>query len=146
MDRRQIFRKDESLKTGRQTGQAAPQEQACAMNTKVHQSEAKQWDDGMIPSTDLAIPPFAYKSDISLDRKFWLIRKWKETDGAASDSARVKGGLLDRSRTVGLACATMRIGLANIIYNICAASCFWRGSALPYNKAKRKIPVAQNAA
>ncbi|KFL91589.1 Mobile element protein [Acetobacter malorum] len=29
--------------------------------------------------------------------------------------------------TVGIAHATMRIGLANIIYNICAASCFWRG-------------------
>ena len=49
--------------------------------------------------TDLAIPFFGYKSNISIDRKFRLIRKWKATDSAASDGLRLREGLLDRSNT-----------------------------------------------
>ncbi|AFW00281.1 transposase [Gluconobacter oxydans] len=60
-------------------------------------TKAKRQDDGTIPTTDLAIPLFGYKSHISIDRKFRLIRKWKTTDAAASDSARLRKGLLDRS-------------------------------------------------
>ena len=62
-------------------------------------TKAKRQDDGTIPSTDLAIPFFGYKSHISIDRKFQLIRKRKTTDAAASDGARLREGLLDRSNT-----------------------------------------------
>ncbi|GAL98671.1 transposase [Acetobacter tropicalis NRIC 0312] len=37
-------------------------------------TKAKRQDDGTIPSTDLAIPFFGYKSHSSIDRKFRLIR------------------------------------------------------------------------
>ena len=52
-----------------------------------------------MPSSDLAIPFFGYKSHISIDRKFRLIRKWKTTDAAASNSARLREGLLDNTNT-----------------------------------------------
>jgi len=53
-------------------------------------TKAKQQDDGMIPTTDLAIPFFGYKSHISIDRKYRFIRKWKATHAAASDGARLR--------------------------------------------------------
>ena len=59
--------------------------------------KAKRQDDGTIPSTDLAIPFFGYKSHISIDRKFRLIRKWKTTNAAVSDGARLREGLLDKT-------------------------------------------------
>ncbi|WP_264779051.1 transposase, partial [Gluconobacter sphaericus] len=62
-------------------------------------TKAKRQEDGSMPATDLAIPFFGYKSHISIDRKFRLIRKWKTTDAAASDGARLREGLLDRSNT-----------------------------------------------
>lgn len=62
-------------------------------------TKAKRQDGGTIPSTDLAIPFIGYKSHIPIDRKFRLIRKWKATDAAASDGARLREGLLDRSNT-----------------------------------------------
>jgi len=128
-----------------------------------------------MPSSDLAIPFFGYKSHVSIDRKYRFIRKWKTTDAAASDGARLREGLLDKAnkdfmekhgfvskvhrkkphlkpmplyiqrsnvgksvirsrvehvfadqksqmglfvRTVGITRATMRIGLANIVYNM----------------------------
>ncbi|KXV67068.1 transposase [Gluconobacter oxydans] len=48
-------------------------------------TKAKRQDDGTIPSTDLAIPFFGYK--------------WKATDAAASDGARLREGLLDKTNT-----------------------------------------------
>ena len=51
---------------------------------------------------DFAIPFFGYKSHISVDRKFRLIRlirKWKVTDAAAGDGARLREVLLDGSNT-----------------------------------------------
>ncbi|BCI66616.1 IS5 family transposase ISMac22 [Acetobacter aceti] len=60
-------------------------------------TKAKRQDDGNMPATDLAIPFFGYKSHISIDRKFRLIRKWKATDAAASDGARLREGLLDKT-------------------------------------------------
>jgi hypothetical protein len=61
-------------------------DQSCAMDAEVHQSKASGGRDVSL-STDLAIPFFGYKSHISIDRKFRLIRKWKTTDAAASDGA-----------------------------------------------------------
>jgi len=54
-------------------------------------TKAKRQEDGTPPATDLAIPFFGYKSHVSIDRKFRLIRKWKAkaTDAAASDGARL---------------------------------------------------------
>ncbi len=57
-------------------------------------TKAKRQDDGTIPATDLAIPFFGYKSHVSMDRKFRLIRKWKTTDGA-----RLREGVLDKTNT-----------------------------------------------
>ncbi|MFS8366653.1 transposase [Acetobacter oryzifermentans] len=62
-------------------------------------TKAKRQEDGTMPATDLAIPFFGYKSHISIDRKFRLIRKWKTTDAAASDGARLREGLLDKGNT-----------------------------------------------
>jgi len=55
-------------------------------------TKAKRQEDRTMPATDLAIPFFSYKSHISIDRKFRLIRKWKTTDAAASDGARLREG------------------------------------------------------
>jgi hypothetical protein len=46
-------------------------------------TKAQREDNGTIPSTDLVIPFFGYKSHISIDQKFMLICKWKTTDAAA---------------------------------------------------------------
>ena len=62
-------------------------------------AKAKRQDDGTMPSSDLAIPFFGYKSHVSIDRKFRFIRKWKTTDAAANDGARLREGLLDKSNT-----------------------------------------------
>ena len=62
-------------------------------------TKAKRQDDGTIPATDLAIPFFGYKSHVCIDRKFRLIRKWKATDAAANDGARLREGLLDKANT-----------------------------------------------
>jgi len=40
-----------------------------------------------MPLTDLAIPFFGYKSHISIDRKFRLIRKWKTTNATSQTYA-----------------------------------------------------------
>lgn len=62
-------------------------------------TKVKRQDDRTIPATDLAIPFFGYKSHISIDRRFRLIRKWKATDAAASDGARLRERLLDKTNT-----------------------------------------------
>jgi len=68
-------------------------------------TQAKRQDDGTIPATDLAIPFFGCKFHISIDRKFRFIRKWKTTDAAASDGARLREGLLDNANTASSAWA-----------------------------------------
>ena len=50
-----------------------------------------------MPSSDLAIPFFGYKSHVSIDQKFRFIGKWKTTNAAASDDARLREGLLDKT-------------------------------------------------
>ncbi|WP_249193762.1 IS5 family transposase [Gluconobacter wancherniae] len=62
-------------------------------------TKAKRQDDGTIPATDLVIPFFGYKSYISIDRKYRFIRKWKTTDAATTDGARLREGLLDKINT-----------------------------------------------
>ncbi|MDE7540170.1 hypothetical protein PY792_07865 [Gluconobacter sphaericus] len=56
-------------------------------------TKAKRQDDGVIPTTDLAIPFFGYKSHAYIDRKFRFIRKWKATNAAASDGARLRASV-----------------------------------------------------
>jgi len=62
-------------------------------------TKANRQDNGTMPSSDLAIPFFGYKSHISIDRKFRLIRKWKTTAAAGTDGARLREGLPDKSNT-----------------------------------------------
>ncbi|GBR54848.1 hypothetical protein GCM10007872_09250 [Gluconobacter sphaericus NBRC 12467] len=52
-----------------------------------------------MPSSDLAIPFLGYKSHVSIDRGYRFIRKWKTTHAAASNSARLREGLLDKTNT-----------------------------------------------
>jgi len=52
-----------------------------------------------MPSSDLAIPFFGYKSYVSLDLKFRFIRKWKTKDTATSDGARLRKCPLDKTNT-----------------------------------------------
>ncbi|WP_264779059.1 IS5 family transposase [Gluconobacter sphaericus] len=61
--------------------------------------KAKRQDDGTMPSSDLAIPFFGYKSHVSIDRKFRFIGKWKTTNAAASDGARLRERLLGKTNT-----------------------------------------------
>lgn len=46
-----------------------------------------------MPSTDFAISFFGYKSHVSIDRKFRLLRKWKVADAVASDGSTIKRGV-----------------------------------------------------
>ncbi len=61
--------------------------------------KTKWQNDGTMPSSDLAIPLFGYKSYVSLDWKCRLIRKWKTMGAAISEGARLREGLLDRTNT-----------------------------------------------
>ncbi|GBQ37162.1 transposase [Komagataeibacter saccharivorans NRIC 0614] len=86
-------------------------------------TKAKRQEDGSMPATDLAIPFFGYKSHIAIDRKFRLIRK--SNAGKSVIHSRVEHVFADQKsqtglfiRTVGITRATMRIGLANIVYNM----------------------------
>lgn len=67
-------------------------------------TKGKRQDVGTIPATDLASPFFGYKSQISIDRKFRLIRKWKTMDAAASDGAKLREGPFDLSNTASVCC------------------------------------------
>lgn len=79
---------------------AAPRQR----NTNVEKAEIKagrvpeRWED-QPAATEFAIPAFGYKSHISIDRCFRLLRRWKATDASAHDGARLREGLLDRSNT-----------------------------------------------
>ncbi|EGG78890.1 Transposase for insertion sequence element IS629 [Gluconacetobacter sp. SXCC-1] len=68
-------------------------------NRAVYSAQGLAQQGGTLPPTDLAIPFFGYKSHISIDRKFRLIRKWKTTDAAASGGARLRESLLDKTNT-----------------------------------------------
>jgi Transposase domain (DUF772) len=46
-----------------------------------------------------AIPAFGYQNHLPIDRGFGLIRKWRATDAAAYDGARLREGLLDKTDT-----------------------------------------------
>ncbi|WP_236709277.1 transposase, partial [Acetobacter tropicalis] len=48
------------------------------------------------PEKLLALP---VQDHVSIDRKFRFIRKWKTTDAAAGDGARLREGLLDKTNT-----------------------------------------------
>ena len=48
---------------------------------------------------DIAIPVFAYKSHISIDRRHGIIRRGLVTDAAAHDGARLREGLIDPNNT-----------------------------------------------
>ena len=86
-------------------------------------TKAKWQDDGSIPSTDLAIPFFGYKSHVFIDRKFRFIQK--SNAGKSVIRSRVEHVFADHQsqtglfiRTIGITRTTMRIGLANIVYNM----------------------------
>jgi IS5 family transposase len=51
-----------------------------------------------VPAVDLAIPAFAHKNHVSIDRGFGLIRNWTTTHAAAHDGARLED-VLDRTNT-----------------------------------------------
>lgn len=52
-----------------------------------------------MPAIDLVLPFFGYKSHISIDRKFRLIRTWKATNAADSDGTRLREGLQNKTKT-----------------------------------------------
>ena len=61
-------------------------------------AKAKPAEDGT-KRIDIAIPTFGYKSHISIDRRYGLIRRQKVTDAAAHDGARLREGLIDPENT-----------------------------------------------
>ncbi|MBS1035265.1 transposase [Gluconobacter cerinus] len=86
-------------------------------------TKAKWQDDGTIPPTDLAIPFFGYKSHVFIDRKFRFIQK--SNAGKSVIRSRVEHVFADQQsqtglfiRTIGTTRTTMRIRLANIVYNM----------------------------
>lgn len=62
-------------------------------------TKTKRQEDGSMPTADLAIPFFGDKFHVSIDQRFRLIRQWKAINAAASDGAKLREGLLDRSNT-----------------------------------------------
>lgn len=61
-------------------------------------SKGKAREDGA-KQTDIAIPVFGYKNHISIDARHGFIRRYKVTDAAASDGARLREGLIDPNNT-----------------------------------------------
>jgi len=61
-------------------------------------SKGKAKADGT-PQGDIAIPHFGYKNHVSIDRKHGIIRRFRVTDAAAADGARLREGLLDPANT-----------------------------------------------
>lgn len=61
-------------------------------------SKAKPKLDGE-PQIDIAIPVFGYKSHVSIDRRYGIIRRRKTTDASAHDGARLREGLIDPTNT-----------------------------------------------
>lgn len=62
-------------------------------------SKAKARPDGTTPPVDIAVPAFGYQNHVSIDRRFGLIRRWRATDAAAYEGARLREGLLDKTNT-----------------------------------------------
>jgi IS5 family transposase len=62
-------------------------------------TKAKPREDGTVPTVDLAIPAFGYRSHIAIDRRFGLIRTWLSTHAAANEGRRLRDGLLDKTNT-----------------------------------------------
>ncbi|MBB3884200.1 hypothetical protein GGR01_003065 [Acetobacter oeni] len=85
-------------------------------------TKARRQEDGIIPATDLAIPFFGYKSHVFIERKFRLIRR-SRVEYVFADQKSQMGLFI---RTVGIRRATMRIGLANIVYNMPRFLCLER--------------------
>ena len=96
-------------------------------------TKAKSRDDGSMPAMDLAIPAFGYKSHISIDRRFRLIRRWKTTDASAHDGARLREGLLDRSNTGSAV-------WADTAYRSAANECFMERHGFVSNVHHKKPP------
>lgn len=58
---------------------------------------------------------FGYKNHIGIDKAHGLIRTWRASAANAHDGARLPD-LVSR-RTIGIARATIKIGMANLAYN-----------------------------
>ena len=61
-------------------------------------TKARPAEDGK-RRIDIAIPALGYKSHISIDRRYGVIRRAKVTDAAAHDGARLREGLIDPKNT-----------------------------------------------
>ncbi len=66
----------------------------------VKHKKAKAKPDGRKP-VDIAIPVFAYKTHIGIDKKHGIIRRQTAADAAANDGKRLREGLIDRGNTCG---------------------------------------------
>ncbi len=79
----------------------------------VKSTKARPSKDGM-PRVDLAVPAFGYKNHIGIDRRHRLIRR----SAVERVYARQKGPMGLYIRTIGIARARTKIGLANLVYNM----------------------------
>jgi len=71
------------------------------------------------PSTPPQPLSSGYKSHISIDRKFQLIRKWKTIHAAARDGARLREGLLDKTNTASNRLGRHRLSLESQCRFLC---------------------------
>src|SRR5271154_3484090 len=78
----------------------------------VKYTKAKPSEDGA-PRVDLAVPAFGYKNHIGIDRRKSAVRAAVE-----HVFARQKGPMGLYIRTIGIARARTKIGLANLVYNM----------------------------
>ena len=105
-------------------------------------SKAKVDDEGKQHKRDIAVPVFGYKNHAAIDQRHGFIRGWTVTHAAAYDGAQLRNVVKRPStgstvwaayraclrspegqdgpvrQTIGIARATMKIGMANLAYNI----------------------------
>lgn len=89
-----------AIKAGKRADEIWPDQPRKAAQKDTHArwtvkfAKAREREDGE-PRRDIAIPVFGYKSHISIDRRYRVIRRHIVTDAAAYDGARLREGLID---------------------------------------------------
>ncbi len=93
-----------AIKAGQRADEIWPEKPAKARQKDVDARRTVKFAKGRTTADgkkqiDIAIPTFGYKSHISIDRRYGIIRRGLVTDAAAHDGARLREGLIDPANT-----------------------------------------------